>query len=176
MKDYLSDNAGNEYVIGTRDNIKKDEPIIGPYNVGKEGGSDMYPKGRNMLHMIRYIINDDEKFRQILMGMNKQFYHQTVTTKQIENYISEKSGIDFSKVFDQYLRTTQMPTFEYKLSGDKLQYRFTDCVKNFNMPLKIIIDEPLWIEPTTSWQALKLKNPFIKVSVDKNFYINVKNE
>ncbi len=176
MKDYLSDSEANQYVIGTRDNIKNDEPIIGPYNVGKEGGSDMYPKGRNMLHMMRQIINDDEKFRQILIVMNKQFYHQTVTTNQIENFISEKSGVNFSKVFDQYLRTTQIPTFEYKLSDNKLQYRFTNCIKGFQMPLKIYVSKSLWIEPTTNWQTLKLVNQPNQISVDKNFYINVQNK
>lgn len=176
MKDYLSDSAGNQYVIGTRDNIKNNEPIIGPYNVGKEGGSDMYPKGRNMLHMIRQIINDDEKFRQILIGMNKQFYHQTVTTSQIENYITKKSGIDFSKLFDQYLRTVQIPTFEYKLLGNQLQYRFANCIEGFTMPLKIIADKPLWIKPTTKWQTLKIANQANGILVDKNFYINVQNE
>lgn len=176
MKDYLSDSAGNQYVIGTRENIKNDEPIIGPYNVGKEGGSDMYPKGRNMLHMIRQIINDDEKFRQILIGMNRTFYHQTVTTSQIENYIIKKSGIDFSKLFDQYLRTIQIPTFQYKHSGNQLQYRFTTCIKGFTMHLKIIADKPMWIKPTTKWQKLKIVNQAKKISVDKNFYINVQNE
>ncbi|SEN41088.1 Peptidase family M1 [Chitinophaga rupis] len=171
MKDYFSDSAGNEYVIGTRDNIKNDEPAIGLYNIGKEGGSDMYPKGRNMLHMIRYIINDDEKFRQILIGMNKEFYHQTVTTKQIENYINEKSGIDFSAIFDQYLRTTNIPEFEYKVSGNELQYRFINCVKDFSMPVKIIADEYFWIKPTESWQSLKLESQPKKLYVDRNFYI-----
>ena len=31
---------------------------------------------------------NDEKFRNILRGLNKTFYHQTVTTKQIEDISS----------------------------------------------------------------------------------------
>lgn len=50
----------------------------------------MYYKGENMIHTIRQVINDDEKFRQILRGLNKTFYHQTVTTKQVEDYIVNK--------------------------------------------------------------------------------------
>ena len=69
----------------------------------------MYPKGANILHSIRQSIDNDELFRKILRGLNKDFYHQTVTSKQIENYISKKSGYDYGKVFDQYLRTTQIP-------------------------------------------------------------------
>ena len=92
--------AGNEYCIGTRKGIQNDRPIIGPYNVNKEGSGDMYPKAGNMLHTIRQVINDDEKFRQILRGLNKDFGLKTVTTEQVENYISKKSKQNFNKVFD----------------------------------------------------------------------------
>lgn len=167
--------AGNAYVQGTRKNIANDVPIIGPYNVNQEGSGDMYYKGGNMIHMIRQVINDDEKFRQILRGLNKTFYHKTVTTKQIEDYINKQSGINFSKLFDQYLRTTQIPVLEYKINGHKLSYRYTNCVKGFHLPLKITFKTVQWIHPTEKWKTLNLypegDNSF---TVDPNFYINTK--
>lgn len=167
--------AGNAYVQGTRKNIDNDIPIIGKYGVNKEGSGDMYYKGGNMLHTIRQVVNDDEKFRQILRGLNKTFYHQTVTTKQVEDYISKQSKIDFSKVFDQYLRTTQIPVLEYKIEGNKLSYRYDSCVKGFNLPLKIKFKTGQWIKPTEQWQTLDLypegDNTF---AVDPNFYIKTK--
>ncbi len=167
--------AGNEYVIGTRKGIQNDIPIIGIYNVNQEGSGDMYPKSGNMLHAIRQVINDDEKFRMILRGLNKTFYHQTVTTKQVEDYINKESKINFSKVFDQYLRTIQIPVLEYKINGYKLSYRYTNCVKGFNLPLKIKFKTEQWIKPTEKWKTLNLypegDNSF---SVDPNFYIKTK--
>ena len=167
--------AGNAYVQGTRKNIQNDIPIIGTYNVNREGSGDMYYKGGNMLHNIRQVINDDEKFRQILRGLNKTFYHKTVTTKEVEDYISRQSKIDFSKVFDQYLRTTQIPVLEYKVEGNKLSYRYTNCVKGFGMPLKVKFKTEQWIRPTEDWKTLDLypegDNSF---TVDPNFYIITK--
>ncbi|HAO47746.1 MAG TPA: M1 family metallopeptidase [Ferruginibacter sp.] len=167
--------AGNAYVQGTRKNITNDIPIIGAYNVNQEGSGDMYYKGGNMLHTIRQVVNDDEKFRQILRGLNKTFYHQTVTTQQVETYISKESRIDFSKVFDQYLRTTQIPVLEYKVEGNKLSYRYTSCVPGFNMPLKVTFKTVQWIKPTEEWKTLDLypegDNSF---TVDSNFYIKTK--
>ncbi len=167
--------AGNAYVQGTRKNISNDIPIIGPYNVNQEGSGDMYYKGGNMLHTIRQVINDDEKFREILRGLNKTFWHQTVTTKQVEDYISKQSKHDFSKVFDQYLRTTQIPVLEYKIEGYKLFYRYTNCVNGFNLPLKIKFKTEQWIKPTEQWKTLNLypegDNSF---SIDPNFYIKTK--
>jgi aminopeptidase N len=167
--------AGNEYLIGTRKGIQNDIPIIGPYNVNQEGSGDMYPKSGNMLHSIRQVINDDSLFRQILRGLNKTFYHQTVTTKQVEDYINKQSKRNFSKVFNQYLRTTQIPVLEYKIDGYKLSYRYTNCVKGFDLPLKITFKTEQWIKPTEKWKTLNLypegDNSF---TVDPNFYIKTK--
>ncbi|MEJ7821255.1 MAG: M1 family metallopeptidase, partial [Chitinophagaceae bacterium] len=172
---YYGKKAGNEYVIGTRKKIANDIPIIGSYGVNNEGSTDMYYKGGNMLHTIRQIINNDEKFRTILRGLNKTFYHQTVTSRQIENYINKNSGKDFSKVFDQYLRTTLIPTLEYKIEGYTLKYRWINSIKGFDMPVKIFFKQVQWLKPTEQWKTLSMyPEGDINFSVDKNFYINVK--
>jgi len=172
---YYGKEAGNAYVIGTRRNIRNDIPIIGHYGVNQEGSGDMYYKAGNMIHAIRQVINDDEKFRQILRGLNKTFYHQTVTTQQVQDYINKTSKINFDKVFEQYLTTIQVPVLEYRINGYDLSYRYTNCVKGFNMPLKISFKEERWIKPTEEWQTIKLSpegnNEF---KVDPNFYINTK--
>ena len=166
---YFGKEAADIYTQGLRKNISNDKPIIGPYGVNQEGSGDMYFKGSNLIHMIRQIINNDEKFRQILRRLNKDFYHQTVTSKQIEDYISTKSGIDFSKVFDQYLRTSQIPVLEIKSSGNSNNFKWTNCIDGFNMPLKLI--DGSWIKPSTDWQTSK--DP---IEINKNFYINIKRD
>ena len=129
----------------------------------------MYAKGANMVHTIRQVINDDEKFRQILRGMNKDFYHQTVDSKQIENFISQKSGFDFSSVFNQYLRTTKIPVLEYIQNGNQLKFRYTDTVPGFNLPIRINPSQT--INPTESWQTTTLTS-ITKIVPDTNYYIN----
>ncbi len=172
---YYGKEASADYVIGTRANIANDKPIIGPYGVNQEGSKDMYYKGANMLHTIRQLIDDDEKWRQVLRGLNKEFYHQTVTTKQIEDYMSKKSGSDLSKVFDQYLRTAKIPIFEYKVDGNSLKYRYSDVVKGFKMPLKIVVDgEMHWITPSEKWKTEKIKGDLSSLKVDRNFYLEAK--
>lgn len=169
--------AGNEYCIGTRKGIRNDIPIIGIYNVNQEGSGDMYPKSGNMLHSIRQVIGNDEKFRQLLRGLNKTFYHQTVTTQQVESYISKQSGTDFSKVFDQYLRTTMIPVLQYKVEGNKVSFRYDSCVTGFNLPVKVSFGKEdkseQWIKPTGSWQSIDMGDWYDKKTfiVNPNFYI-----
>ncbi len=169
--------AGNEYVIGSRKNISNDIPIIGSYGVNNQGSGDMYSKAGNMIHLIRQVINSDKKFRNILIGLNKTFYHQTVTTTQIENYIREQSGIDFSKIFDQYLRTTKVPLLEYKIENRQISYRWTNTVEHFDLPVKVSFGKKeQWIRPTEQWQKIKLGKWYGEKTflVNKNFYIHTK--
>ncbi len=172
---YFGKQAGSEYVIGCRKLIRNDKPIIGIYNVNHSGSGDMYYKGGNMLHTIRQLVDNDEKWRQVLRGMNQTFYHQTVTTRQIEDYMSQQTGIDLSKVFDQYLRDTKIPVLEYKIEKKKLLYRWNNCVEGFAMPVKYKNEKGEWekIQPTSDWKALKIKK-LGEFEVDKNFYVDVK--
>jgi aminopeptidase N len=111
---YFGRDAADAYNLGIRKNIENKEPIIGFYGVNRgPEGTDEYYKGGNLLHTIRQVINNDSLFRQLLIGLNKTFYHQTVTAKQIEEYFSQKSKFDFAPVFEQYLKTTQIPVLEY---------------------------------------------------------------
>ncbi len=170
---YYGKKASAEYVIGTRKSIQNDIPIIGQYDVNSEGSGDMYYKGANMLHTIRTLIDDDEKWRQILRGLNKVFYHQTVTTQQIENYITQQSGLDLTKVFDQYLRTVKIPVFEYKIVDNKLSYRWNNVITNFNMPVNILVNEKLKrLKPTENWQTETINSDVIKM--DNNIYLDSK--
>ncbi|MCL1676225.1 M1 family metallopeptidase [Elizabethkingia meningoseptica] len=160
---------GNTYLIGQRHNIQNDVPIIPAFGVRAHGSGDMYYKGASMLHTIRQVINDDEKFRQILRGLGKEFYHQTVTGKQIQDYINQKSGIDFSSVFTQYLTTVTIPKLEYKQDGKKLSFRWANTVKGFNLPLRLKNSKTV-ITPSDEWKTIKLKDK-APVEWDANYYI-----
>ena len=166
--------AGAEYVMGTRFNVQNDRPIIAPYGVNAEGSGDMYYKGGNLLHTIRQIVGDDEKWRGILRGLNRTFRHQTVTTRQVESYISAQAGVDLSTVFDEYLRTTKIPVFEYKIVDSTLTYRWTDVVPGFDMPVRVTLSDGSYtlLHPTRALQtaAVHLSSPEA-FHVDPDFYV-----
>ena len=169
---YYGKEAGTEYVLGCRQNIRNDKPIIGIYNVNNSGSGDMYYKGGSMLHTIRQIVGDDEKWRAILRGMNRDFYHLVVKGSQIENYLSEKTGRNLKPVFDQYLRDIRIPVFEYFIKGTKLNFRWNNCVSGFNMPLKIYVSgKEMKIEPTTWFNSVDLGVTNAVIVVDPNYYV-----
>ena len=167
--------AADEYVQGIRNNISNDKPLIGPYNVNQEGSGDMYNKGANLLHTIRQVIDNDSVFRNILRGLNKDYYHRTVDSKEVEAYFSKKSGKDLSKIFDQYLRTIKIPVLECKETGGNLSYRWSNCITGFNMPVQLK-NGGLWLSPSTEWKKIPLTAALKENSleINKNFYVTLK--
>jgi aminopeptidase N len=166
--------AADEYVQGIRNNIENDKPLIGPYGVNQEGSGDMYNKGANMLHSIRQVIDNDSVFRKILRGLNKDFYHKTVDTKDVEAYFSKQSGKNLSKIFDQYLRTIKIPVLEYRITGDRLAYRWSNTIAGFDMPVKLTSGE--WLRSSNQWKTTIMTSQMKKngLIADPNFYITVK--
>jgi len=169
---HFSQRQAEDYVVGLRKLIKNDRPIVGTYGVNHEGSGDMYYKGANMLHSLRQIVNDREKWRTILTGINTKFRYQTVTSKQIEDYLSEQTEVDLKAFFDQYLRTTQVPRFVFQINGNQLIYRYENVVAGFEYPLVVHVNgQPFRVFPRKNPQAVRFASPIGSFQADRNFYV-----
>ena len=177
IEDNWGKQAGQEYVHGTRRAIQNDAPIVGQYGVNNEGSGDMYYKGGNLLNMVRTIINNDDKWRDILRGLNKTFYHQTVTYNDVVNYIDTQAGINLSSVFDQYLHYKNIPTLEFRFENGRVFCRWIADADGFTMPVRVRAQggEYRFITPSRAFRPVDL--PGItkdNLQVDTfNYYIGV---
>ena len=169
--------AGAAYVRGVRALVKNDRPIVAPYGVNAEGSGDMYYKGGNMLHTIRQVVGNDSTWRAILRGLNTEFGHRVVTGRAVQEYISDRAGVDLRPVFAQYLTTTRIPVFEYRSDGGTLAFRWADVVPGFAMPVRVVAEtgDTLALVPTTAWQTAALPpGPPGGVRVDENYYVDTR--
>ncbi|HXH98717.1 MAG TPA: M1 family metallopeptidase [Sphingobacteriaceae bacterium] len=167
--------AAAKYISGIRAGIQNEKPLLGPYNVNKEGSGDMYYKGANMLHTIRTIINNDETWLEILRGLNKDLGLKTTTTEEVVSYINTKSGKNLTKTFDQYLRFKDIPVLEIKNNTDNsISYRWKADVKGFDMPVRIkqtTTSDWILIQPGLEWKTYpNVKFETLLIDTD-NFYI-----
>jgi aminopeptidase N len=170
----LGKEKAKQYCIGSWHYINNDQPVIGHYGVNEEGGGDIYEKGAAIMQMIRQITNDDEKFRQTLRGLGKDFYHQTVTTRQVEDYIALHTGLELKAFFNQYLRTTDIPEIEYGVKDNQLSYRFNDVVAGFSIPLTVSSGKAsAVIKPKAEWQHIPWSGGY-DVKFPKDYLIKVK--
>lgn len=164
--------AGQAYVRGTRRLIANDKSIIPPaYGVNAKGSGDMYYKGGNILNMLREMLDDDKKWRSILRGLNKTFYHQTVTTQEIESYLSKHTGLELDAFFDQYLRDRRVPVLEYYVQEGYLHYRWAHVVRDLGIPLEINYGEKSFeLVPKQRWQRMRVEGDAVLV-VNPNYYV-----
>ena len=163
--------AAFDYLKGSRYSIQNQAPIIGDYDVNKRG-ADIYNKGANVLHTLRQLIDDDDLWKDIMRGLNDEFYHQIVETKDIEEYLAVNSGLDLDAFFDQYLRDPRVPVLEYINSEKEILYRWTNCIPEFDMPVKVYLDgESAIITPKTSWSRFPVRSKMKTIAVDDEFYV-----
>ncbi|SCY90111.1 M1 family metallopeptidase [Flavobacterium caeni] len=176
---FLECNFGKEkaytYINGLKRNVDNDKPIIGQYGVCNEGSGDMYYKGALMLHTIRHIINDDQKWWKLILDFSNTFKHQIIVHQTVVDFFNAQTGLDLTPVFDQYLRHKNIPTFEWRIKSKKLEYRWVADVSNFDMPVDVIVNgKTVRLKPTTQWQrsAIKVrKKADVAVAVDR-FFVN----
>ncbi len=79
-------------------------------------GIHVYQRGALMLHALRVEVGDD-LFFEILQTWVQRFSGQSVTTADFESLSEEVSGQELTTLFDQWIRTTEMPV---ELAGVKL--------------------------------------------------------
>jgi aminopeptidase N len=130
-----------------------------------------------MLHTIRQIVGDDERWRGILRGLNEEFRHRTVTGEQVQEYVSEHAGLDLSHVFRQYLTSTQVPVLEYRQDGRTLSYRWAEVVPGFDMPVAVTLSGVgrTVLHPTEEWKTMTLDTTGPSgLAVDPDYYVEAR--
>jgi aminopeptidase N len=145
------------YINGVKRNIMNDRPIIGNYGVNNEGSGDMYYKGALLLNTIRHIINDDDKWWRLLLNYSETFRHKIVTNEMVILFFNKETGLDLTPVFNQYLRTTNIPKLALALKDKKLSYNWENVNADFNMPIDVEIDgKRTRLSPTQKKQTLSV--------------------
>jgi aminopeptidase N len=168
--------AGRDFYLTRLPNkIKNKYPLISDYGVFKDAGPDMYFKGWAIIHMLREIINDDTKFHNFLRALNQNFYHQTIYSKQLEEFCSNYFKRDFSKYFDQYLRFPSVPTLEYSITKNRLKFRLIADVDDLEISVKLNSPD-IWITANSNWTEIKVRKSELltPVSIDPNFLLSLK--
>ncbi len=167
---------GQAYVNGLKSTVINDGPIIGKYGVHHEGSGDMYSKGALMLNTIRHLVNNDDKWWGLLLKYATTYRHQIIDTKTVINFFNTETGMDLTKVFNQYLNYGTIPRLQYRINKGKLEYQWIAMENNFDMPVDLKIKGvKIRVHPTTKWKIAKHKiNTLGEIEVLTNdFYINV---
>ncbi len=167
-------NAGDDYIIGLRANIKNDSLILNENNLEQEGSADMYSKGANIIHTFKEVLNNETIFYNLLRHLTKTLHNKTITSKDFINTINNFTKKNYTSFFNQYLKTTVIPRLLYKkLKNNIFMFRWDNNLK-FQQKFPLKLTSGKWIYPSSSkWIYISLKKDEL-FKIDKNFYIDLK--
>ena len=171
---------GIKYNNGYKSKVQNKRPIIGQHDVNAEPPQDMYFKGTLFIATLRSIVNDDAKWFKILHEFFQHFKYKNIMTEDVVAYFNEKTGMNLTPIFNQYLRHTAIPTLELKFNdADKtVSYRWQVDEPGFAMPVRVgSKDNWQIIQATTEWKTMPttLKKDDFDVATDL-YYVNVAKE
>jgi len=170
---------GLKYLNGYKSKVRNQQPIIPPRGINATPPQDMYFKGALFLNTLRSVINDDTRWWPLLKEFYQHFKYQTIMTEDIVSWFNQKTKMNLTPVFNQYLHHTAIPALELKFddaSGSVL-YRWKADEAGFAMPVRVGT-RGHWqiIQPTLEWQTIKtpLKKDQFEVATDLYFVDVVK--
>lgn len=167
-----------QYINGQSRMVENQKPIVGQFGVNfKPKSSDMYYKGALMLNTIRHIINNDEKWWQLILDYSNHFKHRIIEAKDVINFFTKESGINLKPVFEQYLYHSNLPELQIETTKKGFNYYWKTDVENFEMPVEVEINgQNIRLNPTSKpqfYKTKKKKENSVKVN-DKKFFITEK--
>jgi aminopeptidase N len=171
---------GIKYNNGYKDKVKNQEPIIAPRGVNANPPPDQYFKGTLLINTLRSIVDDDRRWFKLLHDFYQHFKYQDIMTEDVVQYFNQKTRMNLTPIFDQYLRHTAIPTLELKFdeASQKVSYRWKVDEPAFAMPIRVgKRDNWQIIHPTTQWNTMSTaqKKDDFEVATDL-YYVNVSKE
>jgi aminopeptidase N len=138
--------------------VKNERPIIAERGVNATPPQDMYFKGALFLNTLRSVVDNDAKWFQVIHDYFQHFKYQNIMTEDVIAYFNQKTGMNLTAIFNQYLRHTEIPALELRFdeAQQTVAYRWKADEADFAMPVRV--GSPgHWqvIHPTTQWQTMK---------------------
>src|SRR5262247_45628 len=93
-----------KYTNGYKAKVKNQVPIIARRGVNATPPPDQYFKGTLFLNTLRSVVNDDEKWFALIHDLFQKFKYQNIMTEDIVAFFNERTGMNLTPIFDQYLR------------------------------------------------------------------------
>ena len=166
------------YMGGLKPKVKNRDPIISPRGTNTEPPEDQYFKGALMLNTLRSVIGDDAKWFADIHDFYQHFKYQTTMTEDVVGWWNERTGMDLTPFFNEYLRHAALPTLDlqYDAQAHAMRYRWKADEPAFAMPIEVG-DPQHWarIDPNTAeWKSMPwmASADDFKVATDL-YYVNV---
>jgi aminopeptidase N len=104
-----------------------------------------YQKGAAVAHMLRYLINDDSSYFQVLKYYQQQYAYKTAVTTDLKTLAEQTTNVDLDTFFNQWVYKEGFPTYTAKWyqNGNQVLLKLVQTtsmpssVSVFKLPIQI---------------------------------------
>lgn len=166
--------AGSVYVSDTTDEARI------------YSGRLTYYKGASVAHMLRYLINNDVQFFQLLKNYQQQFSFGNATTNDLLQLANQISGQSLDTFFNQWVYQEGYPIYSAKWyqTNNQVYLKITQItskpssVATFKLPLEIKLKSnsgdttiKIYNDSPTQYVNLSWMNPMTGLEFDPNNHV-----
>ncbi len=168
---------GLRYCNGLKGHVRNERPILTARGTNTEPPEDQYFKGALMLNTLRSVIGDDTKWFADIHDFYQRFKYQQILTEDVVAWWNQRTGMDLTPFFNEYLRQADAPALELEFvpTAKQVLYRWRAGEKDFAMPIEAG-DPAHWttLHPKAEWQSLPWTGTpgSFQVALDR-YYVNV---
>ena len=148
------------YVNGLKPKVHNEIPIVAARGTNAEPPQDQYFKGGLMINTLRSVIDDDAKWFADIHDFYQHFKYQNIMTEDVVKWWNERTGMDLTPFFDEYLRHAALPVLELQQNAVRgtLEYRWDADEASFAMPVLLRFGQKqVEIKPvTTDWKTITM--------------------
>jgi len=166
-----------KYLNAYKSKVRNTQPIITPRGINRSPAQDQYFKGALFINTLRSIVNDDARWWALLHDFYQHFKYRNIMTEDVVEYFNQKTAMNLTPIFDEYLRHAALPVLELKFeeAAGAVSYRWKADEPAFAMPVRVgAKDQWQIVRPTSEWQTMKtpLGKDQFEVATDL-YYVNV---
>ena len=127
------------YANGLKMHTHNMQPIIPERGTNAEPTEDQYFKGALMLNTLRSVIDDDAKWFTDIHDFYQHFKYRTLMTEDVVAWWNERTGMNLTPIFNEYLRHAAIPVLEVRFDRSRgtVAYRWSADEPGFAMPIKL---------------------------------------
>jgi len=174
IEERLGYDVSVDFLLGKKRGILNKLPIVGPENENYWAFGDSYNKGAWIMHTLRSVIQNDDMWFGILKSFAVNNRKGHVKTENFEKLVNSTTGINFALFFKQYFYKSNIPVFEYEQNGENLNYKWTNVIAGFSMPVNLDLNgKTIRLNPTEKIQSLKIPEYSVITIRDWEYLIDI---
>jgi aminopeptidase N len=126
-----------KYLNGLKPKIHNEQLILAARGENQEPPEDQYFKAALMLNTLRSVIDDDAKWFADIHDFYQHFKYQTILTEDVVAWWNQRTAMDLTPFFNEYLRHASLPRLEFEsVDPQHAKYRWVADEPGFAVPIR----------------------------------------